>query len=164
MQESQMKAESTASPNDSESAQSSTTEKVRGKKLRELPPGEQTSPHYTVLPISLSLQSSCQDAGSSDTMFTCLPSIPGATDQNPTEAEAGTSEYFSLRSACSSGCVSSHLNLLCFKARAAHPLPPAWSVTQPPVPSSLGARPPSTSPRAALGWASALWAAVTPCW
>lgn len=108
VQESRMKAENTASPNNSESAQSSTMEKVRGKQVNEqLLPGEQTSPNYTPLPVSVSLQSSCQDAASLDTMFTCLPSIPSTTNQSPAEAEAGTSEYFSLHSASSSGCVSS---------------------------------------------------------
>lgn len=109
-----MKAENTASPNNSESAQSSTMEKVRGKKVNEqLLLGEQTSPNYTLLPVSVSLQSSCQNAASLDTMFTCLPSIPSATNQNPAEAEeeaeaeAGSSEYFPLRSASSSACVSS---------------------------------------------------------
>lgn len=53
VQESLMKAENTASPMQSESAQSSTVEKVRGKKLNtQLLPGEQTSPSYTLLPVS----------------------------------------------------------------------------------------------------------------
>lgn len=98
-----MKAENTASPNNSEAAQSCTMEKVRGKKVNEqLLPGEQTSPNCTPLPVSVSLQSSCQDAASLDTMFTCLPSIPSATNQNPAEAEAGSGEYFPLHSASSS--------------------------------------------------------------
>lgn len=105
-QESRMKAENPLSPKNSKSAQSSTMEKVWEKKLdKQLLPAKQTSLNYTPLPVWVSLQSTCQDSGPLDTMFKCLPSIPSTINQNPAEAEPGTSEHFSLHSASSSGCV-----------------------------------------------------------
>lgn len=103
-----MKAETT--PKQSESTQSSTMETVlRGKLNKQLLPGEQTRSDSAS--CSVRLQSTCQDAGSLDTMFTSLTGTAGASSQTLAEAEAetdaGTSETLSLHCACSSGCASS---------------------------------------------------------
>lgn len=84
----------TLSSVDIKSVQSSTMEKVFERNL-ENSGCQVKSPNYVPLPVSVSLQSTCQDAGSLDTMFTCLPSISSPTTLSP-EGEAGTSNFFSL--------------------------------------------------------------------
>lgn len=162
-----MKAENAVSLKHSELAQSTTMEKVRGTE-KQLLPGVQTSPSemcflFRLSPVNLPR---CRFLGH----HVYVPSQHSRRQQPESCGGRGRGRgrhqwvFFSARYSGFVLLLTTPLNRLCFKARAARPHPPPWSATQPPVPSSLGVRPPSTSPRAAPAWASALWAAATLCW